>query len=58
VIAFRVGWFTYAVAALSSLVAPLVSLALYVLVIAYFLIPRGADTDLDIQDEADETTVD
>jgi uncharacterized membrane protein len=56
VIAFRVGWFTYAVAALSSLVAPLVSLALYVLVIAYFLIPRGADTDLDIQDEADETT--
>jgi hypothetical protein len=29
---------------------------LYVLVIAYFLIPRGADTDLDIQDEADETT--
>jgi uncharacterized membrane protein len=46
VIAYRVGWGTYTVATLTSLVEPLLSLALYLLVVAYYLIPRGADNDL------------
>lgn len=46
VIAYRVGWATYAVATLVALIAPAVSFALYLLVAAYYLVPRGADTDL------------
>jgi TMEM175 potassium channel family protein len=45
-VAYRVGWVTYAVATLASLVAPGLSFALYLLVVGYYLIPRGADTDL------------
>jgi uncharacterized membrane protein len=43
--AYRVGWATYATAMLSSLVAPLIGFALYLLVAAYYLVPRGVDTD-------------
>ena len=45
-IAYRVGWATYVVAMLVSLLWPVVSFALYVLVAAYYLIPRGIDSDL------------
>jgi uncharacterized membrane protein len=46
VTAFRTGWATYAVAMLIALAAPLVSVALYLLIAAYYLVPRGLDTDL------------
>lgn len=46
IIAYRVGWVTYAVATLTSLVVPVLSVALYMLIAVYYLIPRGADTDL------------
>ena len=46
VVAYRVGWATYTTAMLVSLVAPALSFALYLLVAAYFLVPRGVDTDL------------
>jgi uncharacterized membrane protein len=46
VIAYKVGWVTYAIAMLASLVAPIVGFALYLLVVAYYLIPHGADTDI------------
>ena len=46
VVAFRVGWITYATATLVALVWPIVSFVLYLLIIGYFLVPRGADTDL------------
>lgn len=46
VIAYRVGMTTYIVAMLTSLIAPIVSFALYLLVAGYFLFPRGADADL------------
>lgn len=46
VIAYRVAWFTYPTAMLAALVAPVVSFGLYLLITAYFLVPRGADTDL------------
>lgn len=46
VTAYRVGWATYAAATLTSLVAPVVSFALYLLIAAYYLLPRGLDTDL------------
>lgn len=45
-IAYRAGWITYFVAMLVSLVAPVVSFGLYLLVAAYYLIPRGVDADL------------
>ena len=44
--AYRVGWMTYAVAMLASLIAPLLGFALYLLVAVYYLIPHGADTDI------------
>lgn len=46
IVAFRVGWVTYATATLVALVWPIASFALYLLIIGYFLVPRGADTDL------------
>jgi uncharacterized membrane protein len=46
VVAYRVGWATYAVAMLVSLIAPVAAFALYVLVAAYYLIPRGVDDDI------------
>lgn len=45
-IAYRVGLGTYTLATLASLVAPVLSFALYLLVAGYFLIPRGVDADL------------
>jgi uncharacterized membrane protein len=44
--AYRIALITYVVATLVSLVAPIVSFALYLLIAGYFLIPRGADADL------------
>jgi uncharacterized membrane protein len=46
-IAYRVGWITYVVAMLTALLSPVASLALYLIISAYFLIPHGADSDLD-----------
>jgi len=43
--AYRVGLSTYVIATFASLVEPLAGLALYILIVGYFLIPRGADTD-------------
>jgi TMEM175 potassium channel family protein len=45
--AYRVGWATYPAATLVALVFPTVSFALYVLIAAYYLIPRGVDDDFD-----------
>jgi uncharacterized membrane protein len=45
VVAYRVGWVTYTVATLTSLVVPYLSFALYVLIAGYYLVPRGADRD-------------
>ncbi|MBV9718243.1 MAG: DUF1211 domain-containing protein [Candidatus Eremiobacteraeota bacterium] len=42
---YRTGWFTYIGATLIALVLPLLSFALYLAMVAYFLIPRGADSD-------------
>ncbi|MGD1066370.1 MAG: TMEM175 family protein [Vulcanimicrobiaceae bacterium] len=44
--AFRVGLTTYALATLVAFVAPTASFALYLLIVAYFLVPRGVDADL------------
>jgi uncharacterized membrane protein len=43
--AFRVGLTTYALATLVAFVAPIASFALYLLIVAYFLVPRGVDAD-------------
>jgi len=48
--AYRVGWVIYPAAMLIALVAPIVSFILYVLITIFYLIPRGADTDLDTED--------
>ncbi len=45
-IAYRTGLATYVIAMLASLVEPVLSFALYLLVVAYFLAPRGVDADL------------
>jgi uncharacterized membrane protein len=47
VVAYRVGWLTYAGATLVALVSPVTSFALYILIAAYYLVPRGVDDDLD-----------
>lgn len=38
--AFRIAWATYAIAAPTALAAPVLSFALYLLIIAYFLVPE------------------
>ncbi len=38
----------YVGATLVALVLPVVSFALYLFVVAYFLVPRGADSDVSI----------
>ena len=43
---YRTGWMVYAGATLMSLWFPIASFALYVAIVAYFLVPRGADSDL------------
>lgn len=45
-VSYRVGWATYVIATLASLLAPILSFALYLLVAGYFLFPHGADADL------------
>jgi uncharacterized membrane protein len=45
-VSYRVGWLTYSVATLTALVVPLLSVVLYVLIGAYYLVPRGVDRDL------------
>jgi uncharacterized membrane protein len=42
---YRTGWFVYIGATLLALLWPTVSFALYLSVVGYFLIPRGADSD-------------
>jgi uncharacterized membrane protein len=46
VTAYRVAWLTYVAAAAVALFLPLVSFALYVIIVLYFLVPRGVDDDL------------
>jgi uncharacterized membrane protein len=46
VVAYRVGWATYALSTLLALWLPLASFAAYVLVAIYYIIPRGVDDDL------------
>ncbi len=43
---YRIGWFVYVGATLISLVMPIASFALYLAIVVYFLIPRGADSDM------------
>lgn len=45
--AYRVGWFTYVIAAIVALFVPLLSFALYVAIAGYYLVPRGVDDDLE-----------
>lgn len=45
-VSYRVGWATYTIATLASLLAPVLSFALYLLVAAYFLFPHGLDADI------------
>ena len=45
--AYRTGWFTYVGATAVALFVPLASFALYILIAAYYLVPRGLDDDLD-----------
>lgn len=49
--AYRIGWATYAIATIASLVAPISGLVLYILIVGYFLIPRGADADIFVDSE-------
>ncbi len=42
---YRTGWLVYAGATLLALVMPIASFALYLIVVAYFMVPRGADSD-------------
>jgi uncharacterized membrane protein len=42
---YRVGLFVYVSATLVALVLPIASFALYLAIVIYFLVPRGADSD-------------
>ena len=42
---YRTGWVVYLAATLVALVLPVVSFALYLAIVVYFLVPRGADSD-------------
>ncbi len=42
---YRTGWCVYLAATLVALVLPVVSFALYLAIVIYFLVPRGADSD-------------
>ncbi len=46
VVAYRVGWLTYVLAAVVALFLPVVSFALYIAIALYYLVPRGVDKDL------------
>jgi uncharacterized membrane protein len=45
-VSYRIGMTTYAGATVTAFVAPLLSFALYLLILTYFLFPRGVDSDL------------
>ena len=45
---YRIGWIIYVSATLVALVLPLVSFGLYLIVVMYFLVPRGADADVSL----------
>src|SRR5579863_2869614 len=45
---YRTGLIVYAAATLVALVLPVLSFALYLAVVVYFLIPRGADSDVSL----------
>ncbi|MBV9232414.1 MAG: DUF1211 domain-containing protein [Candidatus Eremiobacteraeota bacterium] len=45
---YRVGWVIYVCAMLIALLLPLVSFGLYLVVVLYFLVPRGADADVSL----------
>jgi uncharacterized membrane protein len=42
---YRTGWLVYLSATLVALALPVVSFGLYLAVVVYFLVPRGADSD-------------
>jgi hypothetical protein len=42
---YRTGWAVYVLATLVALVLPVVSFGLYLAIVVYFLVPRGADSD-------------
>ena len=42
---YRTGWLVYVGATLVALVFPIASFALYLYLVGYFLVPRGADSD-------------
>lgn len=46
VVAYRLGWLTYIVAMVVSLFFPRVSFALYLLIVLYYVVPRGIDDDI------------
>jgi uncharacterized membrane protein len=46
VVAYRVGWLTYALATVVAIFLPRVSFALYLLIALYYVVPRGIDDDL------------
>lgn len=41
--AYRTGWVVYVLAALLALVAPMLSVAAYIIIAIYYLVPRGLD---------------
>jgi uncharacterized membrane protein len=43
---YRIGWLVYGAATLVALLLPLLSFALYLAVVVYFLVPHGADADI------------
>jgi uncharacterized membrane protein len=43
---YRTGWIVYVAATLLALVLPIVSFAAYLAIVIYFLVPRGADSDM------------
>jgi uncharacterized membrane protein len=45
---YRIGWLIYVAATLVALVLPLASFALYLAVVVYFIVPRGADSDISL----------
>ena len=45
---YRIGWIGYAVAALLSFVQPIASFAAYLAIALFYVVPRGADSDIDV----------
>jgi uncharacterized membrane protein len=48
VVAYRVGWITYALAMVLALIVPIASFAMYIIITFYYAVPRGVDTDFAI----------